>query len=69
MIEKQGYIKRVGSKYALTSHKTKISDEIVQFYKRMEKKLIPEDVAEKGCSHWSDDEPHPLTLVIIGESC
>ena len=40
MIEKQGYIKRVGSKYALTSHKTKISDEIVQFYKRMEKKLI-----------------------------
>ena len=34
-------------------------------YRRMEKKLIPEDVAEKGCSHWSDDEPHPLTLVII----
>ena len=40
MIEKQGYIKRVGSEYALISHKTKISDEIVQFYKRIEKKLI-----------------------------
>lgn len=40
IIEKQGYIKRVGSEYALISHKTKISDEIVQFYKRIEKKLI-----------------------------
>ena len=40
IIEKQGYIKRVGSEYALISHKTKISDEVVQFYKRIEKKLI-----------------------------
>ncbi|MEC9273738.1 MAG: selenocysteine-specific translation elongation factor [Candidatus Neomarinimicrobiota bacterium] len=40
MIEKEGLIKRLGSEYALTSHEIKISDEMINLYEKLEKKII-----------------------------
>ena len=34
-------------------------------YRCMDKKLVPKDIINKGCSYWSDDDPHPLTLIVI----
>jgi len=40
MIEKEGLIKRLGSEYALTSHEIKISDEMINLYEKLEKRII-----------------------------
>jgi selenocysteine-specific elongation factor len=40
LVEKEGLIKRIGSEYALTSHKIKISDNMMHLYKGLEKSII-----------------------------
>ena len=40
LVEKEGLIKRIGSEYALTSHKIKISDNMMHLYQGLEKSII-----------------------------